>query len=81
MGGTMKDGDWLSIYTIYDIVEASAIEALLKDNSISVEVYYRSSPEVLRILDPVRGRGEIRVPKADAGKAKELIEIFKRMNA
>ncbi len=68
---------WIKIYTIFDDLEAPQLEAILKENNISVDVFYYQATSVYSIFQPSIGKGEIKVLEDDVEEAKRIIAEFK----
>jgi hypothetical protein len=75
-----KNQSWVRVYKIFDDVAAEMIKGLLEDNGISSDVFYYQASSVLSLVQPSVGKGEIRVRKDAASKAKKIIADFEKQN-
>jgi len=74
----MENKKWVEIFTIYDLVQANAIEALLRERDIPVSVHHYDGSHIFAVYSPTVGKGEIRVPEEYVDEAKRIIADFKK---
>ena len=68
--------EWINVYTIFDEIEASQLEAILKENNIPVDVFYYQATSVYSVFQPSIGKGVIRVSEEHIEKTRKIIADF-----